>query len=314
MKIQPHLLAMPVCSLVLLSSAACGNRNRDEDDSALRMPSPILSAEFDDQSRFVRRVDINLDGVPDVFEFFEVFDDEGERVTDEQLVMSRRYDDMRLAEKHLDTNLDGSVDVVRIYDSVQRLTDEMLDSNFDGRLDYTNVYREGILAERRTDAQADGFDEEIRYYRGGNISRLERDEDGDGRREYYAYFRDNELTHYGINIDGDADVDIWTRRQSANVRRPADTDPAAPADVAEGSAEGSSEAPVDAPQPDMAPVAEGSGVPESSDADTGQTETEAAPEAPAEDSSAEQVAPADEGTADEVAPAEEPTLEGSASE
>jgi hypothetical protein len=278
---------LPGLALLALAATSCGNRNEPEDESE-RMPNAILPSEVVD-NRFVRRVDVDRDGAPDVFIHYNVFDEEGTPVTDPLELTRRRFDDMRLAIKWLDTNTDGRTDVVRTYDEGEQLTEEQLDTNFDGTLDFTNIYRNGILAERRTDADGDGFYEEIRYYRGQAISRLERDEDGDGRREFYEYFRENELTHFGIDQNGDTVIDEWTRRQSSNIRRNVASAPEGTA------AEGSAEAPVTPPA--EAGAAEGS------------AQAPAETPVPVEPPPAEDATPDSEGSSAPAEPAEAPALE-----
>lgn len=263
-------LLLVACSALL---AACGGSEANEDRSGVEMASINMRSEVTG-GRLERRVDINLDGNPDIWEFFDVYDSEGSHVVDEAAIASNANEDLRLVERHVDTNLDIRVDIVRFYDSRQQLERELLDIDFDGILDYTNIYRNGILAERQTDADGNQVPEEVRFYRGGNLARIESDVDGDGRLEFYEYFRDNELTHYGIDRDGDGTVDEWTRRQGAMARAsapgvsssagadegsaaaPAEGSAAAPSGVPGATGSEGSAAPTDAaPQGEMTPEA-----------------------------------------------------------
>lgn len=215
---------------------------------------PVVS-----DGRLELRIDINLDGNPDLWEFFEVYDSEGSHVLDEAAIASESAEDLRLVERRLDTNLDTQIDIVRFYSGRQQLERELLDVDFDGAFDYTNLYRNGILVERRADANGDELPEEVRFYRGGNLARIESDVDGDGRLEFYEYFRDNELSHYGIDRDGDGTVDDWTRRQGTMARMARPGLPVASPTTAEGStapSEGSVGISTETAPP---PVSEGSG-------------------------------------------------------
>jgi hypothetical protein len=212
-----------VCSTLV---AACGGSEPIEDDARNRLGNINMRSEVN-AGRLEQRVDINLDGNPDLWEFYDVYDDEGSHIIDEGAIASHAGDDLRLVERRIDTNLDTMVDIVRFYDARQQLERELLDINFDGGLDYTNIYRSGILAERQTDADGNQVPEEVRFYRGGNLARIESDVDGDGRLEFYEYFRENELTHYGIDRDGDGTVDEWTRRQGGMARTSRSVVPAA---------------------------------------------------------------------------------------
>lgn len=243
-----------VCSALF---AACGGSDPIDDASGQTMSLNMRSEV--NAGRLELRVDINLDGNPDLWEFFDVYDSEGSHIVDEAVIASESGEDLRLVERHIDTNLDTRVDIVRFYSGRQLLERELLDIDFDGVLDYTNIYRNGILAERRTDVDGNEVPEEVRFYRGGNLARIESDADGDGRLEFYEYFRENELTHYGIDRDGDGTVDEWTRRQGTMARLsrpglPASNAPVDPngATPTEGSAAGGTE---EQPAPDV----EGSG-------------------------------------------------------
>jgi hypothetical protein len=224
----PSLFA--ACSLLL---AACGGSGSVEDGTQGRTMSLNMRSEVN-AGRLELRVDINLDGNPDLWELFDVYDSEGSHILDEAAIASQSGEDLRLVERRIDTNLDTLVDIVRFYNGRQQLERELLDIDFDGVLDYTNIYRNGILAERQADVDGDQVPEEVRFYRGGNLARIESDVDGDGRLEFYEYFRDNELTHYGIDRDGDGTVDEWTRRQGTMARSSRLVGPAATPTAADG--------------------------------------------------------------------------------
>lgn len=204
------LRALPV--LAVATAFACGGATSDPRER-YNGRDYLLSDEITEDGLVIRRVDIDLDGEADTFEYFRAEDALGQPVTEYEDLLYERYDDLVIVRKEMDVNLDGALDLRREYGPGAQLLREEFDVDFDGTFDTTNFYEEGVLSQRSNDTDGDGVAESIIYFREGAIHRIETDVTGEGETDEWEYFENDRLVRVGIDLNGDGVIDQRMRSE-----------------------------------------------------------------------------------------------------
>lgn len=192
MTIHRHLaLAFAaVFALGLVADAQAKRKNKAEDE---RPVSPFTTTEDGDVTQVT--VDINDDGVPDIWSYY---------VTGADLGASSP---MR---REIDLNRDGRPDMVAYYNGAE-LVKEEIDADFDGLVDWTSYYEEGRRIRSEWDTDYDGRTDMYKYYNRGRIERIEQDQllPRDGEIDYWEYYDRGMMKRIGRDLDGDGSIDQW---------------------------------------------------------------------------------------------------------
>lgn len=204
------LRALPL--LAVASAFACGGASSDPRER-YNGRDYLLSDEITEDGLVIRRVDIDLDGEADTFEYFRAEDALGQPVTAYEDLLYERYDDLVIVRKEMDVNLDGTLDLRREYGPGAQLLREEFDVDFDGTFDTTNFYEEGALSQRSHDRDGNGVAETIVYFREGAIHRIESDVTGEGETDEWEYFENDRLVRVGIDLNGDGVIDQRMRSE-----------------------------------------------------------------------------------------------------
>lgn len=185
-------------------------------------PSPDVDVERDAWARtqglVLKKLDLNRDGTPDVFEYFRVEADPRGAATG-----------ARLARKDTDIDHDGKIDMVELHDTDGKLAELRADLDFDGRVDEIAHYRGGRLTHKDFDLDLDGRPDVVKYYEDDKLVRIESDRNLDGKLDAWEYFEGGRLDRVGVDTDLDGAVDRWDKRQDDN---PAAPEPAGQAKAA----------------------------------------------------------------------------------
>ena len=184
-----HLLRLFCCALFFQLGCGSGDEQRFE---RIRITEEGLRA---------LQSDIDDDGIPDVFRYFEV-----ERAENTgELILT-------LVRTELDLTSDGLVNVRREYDEFGDLILEEMDGDLNGQMDHIVTWEQGMVTQTEDDDDGDGNFDEIRYYNQGFLSRVERDDNGDGAYDFWAYYDRYGLNRIGFDTNGDGEPDTWTQR------------------------------------------------------------------------------------------------------
>jgi len=135
--------------------------NQDGDSDVVKVYRPV----GDEEVLVCRESDMNFDGLPDLFLFF---DNHGALIRDEA-----------------DLDNDGTVNIITIYDQGQVVRQE-IDTNSDGVVDRVRFYDNGIPIRIEGDNSGDGRVDYWEYFKAGRLVRIGVDTDGDGRADQWS--------------------------------------------------------------------------------------------------------------------------------
>ncbi|MBI2897003.1 MAG: hypothetical protein HYY06_25830 [Deltaproteobacteria bacterium] len=131
-----------------------------------------------------REIDLNRDGVKDVFRYYT---DEGRPLREES-----------------DRDFDGRIDSVNFFESGAVARRET-DTNRDGRVDTWVYLDRGTVSRAERDSNADGRKDVWEYYENGHVIRVGKDVDGDGRVDHWdrneAAIQQEESAGTGVTRD-----------------------------------------------------------------------------------------------------------------
>ena len=146
-----------------------------------------------DDGLIEQQIDLNADGVADVYNFFH-----------------ERPDGPRLmVRKETDLNTDGRIDVRSWFDPSGQLEKEEMDGDFDGNVDWVDLYQSGKRVLSKVDTDYDGLFDLYKIFESGQVRRKERDTNGDGAIDFWEYLDDDgRVVKTGRDIDGDGLMDI----------------------------------------------------------------------------------------------------------
>jgi hypothetical protein len=181
-----HRLALS--GLVAVLWTACGPK-----DGAKLQEAGVLSERPSSDGLTEQQIDINGDGVADVFNFFQ----------------ERSEGPRQLVRKELDLNWDSRVDVRTWFDSEGAIEKEEMDGDFDGRVDWVDHYQGGVRVLSEVDADYNGKFDLYKTFEKGKVRKKERDTDGDGKVDLWEYFdTEGNVVKVGRDVDGDGEMDV----------------------------------------------------------------------------------------------------------
>lgn len=167
----------------------CGPKNAPVEAAAADVAS-TMTERVNDEGLTEQRIDLNGDGVPDVFNFY-------------------RGDGRVLVRKEVDLNWDGNIDVRTWFDGTGNFEREEMDGDFDGLVDWVDYYQGGKRVLSKVDTDYDGQFDLYKIFEGGVVRRKERDTNGDGNIDFWMYLDDSgQVVKTGRDIDGDGIMDV----------------------------------------------------------------------------------------------------------
>lgn len=183
-------------AVALMITGCKGKKAPIGEQSAEAFQSQVTEKELPEQGLVLQEVDLDIDGKPDILNYFRP-----------------RSDDRVLVRKEVDLNRDGNIDLISYFDNDGKLKKEEMDSDYDGKFDWTDHYQEGKRVMSEYDTETDGQPNVFKYYEtseGGDtkLSRKERDTDGDGKIDVWERFDANgRVIRTGKDTDGDGKMD-----------------------------------------------------------------------------------------------------------
>jgi len=152
----------------------------------------LQEVEIDDDL-IQQQIDINGDGIPDVFNDYKIRDD----------------NTRALIHKQVDLNWDSKVDIETWFDINGEITKEALDGDFDGIAEWVDHYKGNKLVLSEVDTDYDGAYDLFRYYEKEQLRRKEHDSNGDGKIDFWQYYNEEGvLQKTGRDLDGDGEMDV----------------------------------------------------------------------------------------------------------
>jgi hypothetical protein len=245
MRLFDRLALLAVPALAMLT--ACGTTPTPAEMSPSaesNMPSApqIDRTKCSDKGKDIVTADTNEDKKPDVWKFFQVTNQGGQKVE-------------VLTCKQVDLNHDGKIDIVYYYDDKgQQTTLEEFDLDFDGKFDMTVYYANGKKVREELDTNYDQKPDLFKYYEDEKLVRIERDTNNDGKIDEWQYFEAGKLDRIGYDTAGTGKVDKWDRSPEADETPPEQGGPApAAATPPAGAKPAATTPPTTAPAPATAP-------------------------------------------------------------
>ncbi len=181
--------------LVALGSTlvACGGKDAAIESAAAEATATRLTESVNADGQVEQQIDINGDGQPDVYNFFQ----------------SRTDGPRLLKRKDVDLNWDGHVDVRTWFNPDGSIEKEEMDGDFDHTVDWVDHYQGGKRVLSEVDTDYNGAFDLFKIYEGGKVRRKERDSNGDGRVDYWEYLDEKGVVQkVGKDVDGDGVMDI----------------------------------------------------------------------------------------------------------
>lgn len=166
-------------------------------------PKPKVASSCTEDARTTdkREADVDGDGIPDMFKYYQEIDDPekpGERKT-------------VLVRQDVDLNWDARLDLCRYFDTAGNAIKEEMDLDYDGRVDEVRTYEDGVIVLAQRDRNNDGTFDVTRRYKGGKLIQKETDTNNDGKVDRWEYFDGQKLDRIGIDLDHDGKVDRWAK-------------------------------------------------------------------------------------------------------
>jgi hypothetical protein len=153
----------------------------------------LLTERPADNGLVEQQIDLNGDGVADVFNFFR----------------ERSETNRLLVRKEVDLNWDNKIDVRTWFGDDGGIEKEEMDGDFDGRVDWIDHYKGGRRVMSEVDTDYNGAIDLFKYYENGKLRRKERDAKGDGRIDFWEYLDEQgTVLRTGRDLDGDGVMDI----------------------------------------------------------------------------------------------------------
>jgi len=178
---------------LLISFIACGPKNAAPTEEPVQHEAGSLGERVLEDGLIEQQLDINGDGVADVYNFFR------ERTEAGRL----------LVRKEVDLNWDGRIDVRTWFNDSGVIEKEEMDGDFDSLVDWVDHYQSGKRVLSEVDTNYDGVFDLFKIFENGKVRRKERDTDGDGALDFWEYFDENgRVIKTGRDIDGDGVMDI----------------------------------------------------------------------------------------------------------
>jgi len=184
----------PYLSVPFLFLVACGGAKSQqvEPETPMEEERAIYRETPAEEGLVLVEVDLNADGVVDVFNYFR------ERSQAERL----------LVRKELDLNHDSRIDIWSFFAENGELTREEMDGDFDGKIDWVDHYQADTRAMTEVDTDYDGQFDMFKYYENGLISRKERDTSGNGKVDFWELFDEKgNVVKTGRDTTGDGVMD-----------------------------------------------------------------------------------------------------------
>ena len=199
-------LALMTTSFALAACAA-SRAQAPSDGPADGAPAPVRTTPVaggqGPTTNDVRTSDLDNDGVPEVFRYYETIDDP-ERPGQTKTVLVRQ---------DIDMTWDGRVDIWRYFDVDGKTEKEEWDTDFDGNVDETRFFVRGVIVRSERDRNNDGRADVVRYYKEGKLDRKESDTNEDGQVDRWEYYTGQTLERVGIDKDYDGKVDSWAKKE-----------------------------------------------------------------------------------------------------
>ncbi|TVR03082.1 MAG: hypothetical protein EA398_06090 [Deltaproteobacteria bacterium] len=193
-----------ITALALPVATACGSRQAGQGE--IERPE-VFRDFFTEDHLLMRRYDTDFDGIPDVFKYYAVLDDDGQRIEDLSGMRLFEVRQTRLVRAEYDLNHDGRVDLVRFYGPDQELRREEADSRRVGSRSVVSYFENNRVVRREIDHNGNGIVDETRFYAGDELSRIEFADLGDGRVNRWHFFNDGQLVRIGYDRTGDGVID-----------------------------------------------------------------------------------------------------------
>src|SRR5882672_3873561 len=164
---RPAALGAIVLSLTAMLTA-CGSTQQPgamtpSGESGASNAPQIDRSKCSDKGKEIVTADTNQDKKPDVWKFFQVSNQGGQKV-------------QVLTCKQVDLNHDGKLDMVYYYDEkgIQSTLEEF-DLDFDGKFDVTTYYAQGKRVREELDTNFDQKADLFKYFEEEKLVRVERD-------------------------------------------------------------------------------------------------------------------------------------------
>ena len=189
-----HTVPHRLTALALFAAlAACGPKDGQVEGTVSEATATRLTEAVNAEGMVEQQIDINGDGTPDVYNFFQPRSD-GPRT---------------LTRKDVDLNWDGHIDVRTWFNPDGSIEKEEMDGDFDRTVDWVDHYQGGKRVLSEVDTDYNGAFDLFKIYEGGKVRRKERDSNGDGRVDYWEYLDEKGVVQkVGRDVDGDGVMDI----------------------------------------------------------------------------------------------------------
>lgn len=182
-----------VPSTLALLAIGCGPKDGSIESNNDSEQAARLTETINSDGQVEQQIDINSDGKPDVFNYFQPRSD-GPRT---------------LKRKDVDLNWDGQIDVRTWFNADGSIEKEEMDGDFDHTVDWVDHYQGGKRVLSEVDTDYNGAFDLFKIYEAGKVRRKERDSNGDGRVDYWEYLDENGVVQkVGRDIDGDGVMDV----------------------------------------------------------------------------------------------------------
>jgi hypothetical protein len=200
-----RFLGLPLTLGLALGAASCaGPRDRAGARVSTRpaaVPAVANPGGTGPKSADVRSSDVDGNGVPEVYKYFDQVDDP-DRPGEKKSALVR---------EDLDVNWDGKIDIWRYFGADGQVVKEEWDADYDGNVDETRVFEAGAVARSERDRNNDGRVDIVRFYKAGKLERKETDTNGDGKADRWEYFTGRNVDRIGVDKDFDGTVDTWAK-------------------------------------------------------------------------------------------------------
>jgi hypothetical protein len=140
--------------------------------------STSLSADKTNVRVDVHKFDLNHDGIPDAWAYYEK----------PLHSANSNYTLGILVHKDWDVNFDGNVDLMRYFNREGEIIKEFCDLNFDGRMDITTYFQKGYKFRQDYDFNYDNKPDYWKFFQNNVLIRTARDCDFDGQIDRWEYF------------------------------------------------------------------------------------------------------------------------------
>jgi len=187
---MPGFTVLPLVLALLLGAtfaAGCGGKQQTDEVTA-ELPLRARNGNLPAGNGGASSADVNFDGTPDQYEFFE----------NGRIVWARR-----------DLDFDGQPDLFEYYDANGLLLEQEFQLDYDPSIDAVRYYQGGVLIRKDFSTGYDGVFTLFKYYDAdGTLLRIERDNDVDGNIDTWEYYEGGRLRRIGRDVDGDGTPEV----------------------------------------------------------------------------------------------------------